>query len=157
VRVSRFVVFIAALSLSACVDRLPDQDLRILDAAPSTRLSADLLWKDYKDNAAQADRTYKGKAVVITGTVRQAASPAAGAVPAVPVAPVVPAAPGTSPRLHLDFPQNGTAGIVAYLLDEQAADLVASAAVTPRMTIKCFVQGIEGGSPDVILKSCIKP
>jgi tRNA_anti-like len=154
VRVSRFVVFIAALLLSACVDRLPDQDLRILNAAPSARLSADLLWKDYKDDAAQADRTYKGKAVVITGTVRQTASADAGAVPAVPVAP---AAPGTSPRLHLDFPQSGTAGIVAYLLDEQAAELVASAAVTPRITIKCFVQGIEGGSPDVILKSCIKP
>src|SRR5687768_10201054 len=56
------------LLATACVDRLPDQDLRILSATPDAKLSADLLWKAFQDNATEARRTYWGKVVEVTGT-----------------------------------------------------------------------------------------
>ena len=53
----------------ACVDRLPDQDLRILQATPVAKLSVDLLVQEYTTNASDANRRYFGKAIEITGTV----------------------------------------------------------------------------------------
>src|SRR5689334_20502491 len=57
--------------LAACVNHLPDQDLRILEARPDAKLSADLLWKAFKDNATEARRMYFGKVVEVTGTATE--------------------------------------------------------------------------------------
>ncbi len=65
---------VVTMGAFACVDRLPEQDLRILAAAPAARLSTDLLWEDYQKDRDQADRSYRGKAIVITGTVTTAGS-----------------------------------------------------------------------------------
>src|SRR5262245_2483404 len=52
-----------------CVDRLPDQDMRILNATPVAKISSDLLWKDYAADAKAADKRYWGKAIEMSGRI----------------------------------------------------------------------------------------
>src|SRR5215475_6651987 len=68
IRASIGVVTIAALTVG-CVDSLPDQDRRILDAHPSAKLSTTQLWKTYAADAKAADKQYWGKVVEVTGKV----------------------------------------------------------------------------------------
>jgi hypothetical protein len=131
---------VAALATSAvsgaCVDRLPDQDLRILTATPVERLSVGLLWDDYQKDRAAADSRFLGKAVVITGTVADAGS-------------------GEPGRRVLVFNRtNGPAGIRATLLDEQAATILEGVKTNPRVALKCFCEGL---TDVVVLKSCVNP
>jgi hypothetical protein len=130
-----WVLATALLLAPACVDRMPEQDLRILAAVPITRLSADLLWKEFQDNPDQARRTYWSKAIVVTGTMTKAG------------------AGGANDR-YLVFGQAGDQGVRAQLLDEQAGEILASAKNDPRVTLKCFCEGLSG---DVVLKSCVRP
>ena len=123
------------LVLLSCVDRLPDQDLRILSAAPAARLSADILWKDYATDAAKANRQYFGEALVITGNVTALGSDA------------------PTQRFVL-FGQTNDYGVRANLLDEQAAAILERAQKEQKMTLKCFCEGLNG---HVILKSCVVP
>jgi hypothetical protein len=130
--------FIAGtLSVSAaCMDRLPDQDLRILAATPVARLSADILWQEYQADSAAADRAYWGKAIVVTGTVTHTGD---ANVP--------------TDRFVL-FGQNETFGVRANLLDDHAEAILAEATADRRFTLKCFCDGLSG---HVVLKSCVKP
>src|SRR5690348_15259177 len=66
------MAMIAALTIGACVDRLPEEDLRITTAVPAEKLSAELLWKDFQTDAAAARSRYFGKAVEITGVITSA-------------------------------------------------------------------------------------
>jgi tRNA_anti-like len=140
-RIARRLLVVAASALIAtstlaCVDQLPEQDLRILSTPPAARLSADLLWEDYRTNREQADRTYRGKAIVVTGTVT-----AAGA--------------GEPGQRYVVFGRAaGGGGVRASLLDEQASAILASAKEQPKLTIKCFCEGV---TDYVILKSCVAP
>lgn len=127
------VVFVAT---AACVDRLPDQDLRILSATPIERLSATLLQEDFQKDRPAAERKYAGKAVAVTGTAVEIGS-------------------GDPGQRFLVFghPDKKPAAR-ANLLDDQAAAVLAAARENPRLTLKCFCEGL---ADVVILKSCVQP
>jgi hypothetical protein len=132
---SRAKAAAAALILSAsCARTLPDQDRRIVTVAPDAKLSVDMLWKDFQSGAIEANRRYHGRALVISGVVTRV---------------------NTSPtETSLFFAQAADHGIVAKLLDDQAAVIAKAAAPGQRMTLKCFC---EGFAVDLILKSCVRP
>ena len=130
---ARASVLATLLLLAACVNRLPDQDLRIRTATPAAKLSAADLWADYQKDPRDADRRYWGRAVEISG-------PLSSTDVSNPAAPA------------LLFTQAGGRGVRARLLDEDAPAILKSAAVGQRVTLLCFCEGVSG---DVILKSCI--
>lgn len=118
---------------AACVDRRPDQDGRIASATPVERLSVALLWQDFHDNRTQAERTYSGNALVITGDVTRMGS-------------------GEPGQRYVYFARTEGGGIHATLLDEQADAILAAAKKAPRVVLKCFCEGM---TTDIVLKSCI--
>ena len=120
---------------AACVTSLPDQDLRILAAAPDAKLSVELLWKEFQSNADQAQRTYFGKVLEITGSATR-------------VGDDVPT------DRYVFFAQAGEFGVRANLLNEQAVDILTKTKEDPRVTLKCYCEGMNG---NVILKSCVRP
>ena len=131
-------LFICVLiPLAACVSNLPDQDLRILNAQPSAKLSASDLWKDFEKDAAAARKLYFGKAIDVSDK---------------PTAIEADATKGQ----HLYFSQTSEHGVRARLLDEHAAGILKDAKVGTRITLRCFCQG-KDATGDVLLKSCIRP
>ena len=124
------------VAAAACVSNLPDQDLRILNAQPSAKLSASDLWKDFEKDAAAARKVYFGKAIDVSDK---------------PSAIEPDAAKGQA----LYFGQTNDHGVRARLLDEKAAEILKDAKVGARITLRCFVQGDD--KQDVLLKSCIRP
>ena len=129
------LVALGALTVG-CADRLPDQDLRILDATPVAKISSDLLWKDYAADAKAADKRYWGKAIEMSGRIST----------------VIPEAPA---RLMFLPERDAKNGIEARLLDDKAKDTLAGANAGERITLRCFSEGMQQGN--VILKSCVKP
>jgi outer membrane PBP1 activator LpoA protein len=123
----------AALVVGACANTLPDQDRRITEAAPAAKVSVEFLWKEYQRDRKAADRKYWGKAIDISGKVTSAESAEPSRV-----------------MFELSAPN----GIEARLLDDQAADILKSAVVGERTTLRCYCAGQSG---NVVLKSCIKP
>jgi hypothetical protein len=123
----------AALLIAACADTLPDQDRRITEARPAAKLSVDFLWKDYQADRAAADRKYWGKAVDISGKVTGVET--------------------TAPR-RVMFEVQAPLGVEARLLDDHAAEILASVNMGERTTLRCFCAGLSG---NVILTSCIRP
>jgi hypothetical protein len=121
------------IGIAACVDRLPDQDLRILSSPPTAKLSVDLLWKEFQSDPAQARRNYFGKVVEITGVATR-------------IGDDIPT------DRYVLFAQSGEFGVRANLLDEQASAILTSAKEDPRLTLKCFCEGLDG---HVIVKSCV--
>lgn len=133
-------VFLHALAVilglgaaAGCTDRLPDQDLRILETPPVERLSAALLWQDFQTVPEQAGRNYNGKAVVVTGDVTRAGTEETG-------------------EAYVYFAQTDAAGVYAGLLAEQASAILKGVQENPRVRLKCFCQGL---STNVVLKSCV--
>ena len=100
---------------------------------PDAKLSVELLWKEFQGNADQARRSYFGKVVEITGSATR-------------VGDDVPT------DRYLFFAQAGDVGVRANLLDEQAADILAKTKESPRVTLKCYCEGIDG---NLVLKSCV--
>lgn len=121
------------VAAAACVDRLPDQDLRILSTVPAAKLSVDLLWKEFQADPAAARRTYFGQAVEITGTATQ-------------VGEDVPT------ERYVLFGMTEELGVRANLLEEQAEAILKVAKEEPRLTLRCFVEGLNG---HLQLKSCV--
>ena len=126
----------AILLAVGCVDRLPDQDLRILTAPPAAKLSASDLWKDFQADAGAAGSRYFGKAVDVSDR---------------PTA--IDAEPPAGPRIL--FVQAGERGVVARLLDEKAAETLKDVKVGERLTLRCFCEGLDANK-DVVLKSCVR-
>jgi hypothetical protein len=132
-RITAAAVFATA---AACVDRLPDQDLRILTATPAERLSATLLWEDYQQDRGAADQRYRGRAIVITGTATTIGS-------------------GEPGQRFLTFARpEGPGGVRAHLLDDQASAILTAARENPKLALKCFCEGL---ADVVVLKSCVNP
>jgi tRNA_anti-like len=126
---------LGGLAAVACVDRLPSQDRRILDARPVAKLSADDLARDYQRDARAADAQYWGKAVEISGTVAGTHDEATGAI--------------------LVFnDKDGKAIVEAGLLEDQAKAILASTSDSRRVTLRCYCAGLDGR---VQLLSCIVP
>lgn len=127
-------LFFAAALTAACSAPLPDQDRRIYAAVPVAKMSVADLWKDFKDDSADASKRYVGKAVEISGSLRNQAGDK----------------PSASPIL---FKQEGDLGVQANLLDDEAAGLIKVAGEGERLTMHCFCAGQAGGH--VVLKSCV--
>jgi len=125
------------VAAAACVSNLPDQDLRILNAQPSAKLSASDLWKDFEKDAAAARKVYFGKAIDVSD------KPSA-------------IEPDATKGQSLYFGQTNDHGVRARLLDEKAAEILKDAKVGARITIRCFCEGLDAQG-DVLLKSCIRP
>jgi len=121
---------------------VPDQDLRILQAAPAAKLTTDLLWKEFQADARAATRRYHGRAIEVSGKVT-------GILQDQPPARLIfdPSAPSDPSATHT------SGAIEARVLDDRAADTFKDLSVGQRVTIRCFVEGLAG---NVILKSCIK-
>jgi hypothetical protein len=133
----RVIVSICLVLAASCVDRLPEQDLRILTATPAYKLSASDLWKDFQADASAARSRYFGKALDVSDA---------------PTA-IEPNAPG-GPRML--FAQSGERGVVARLLDDKAPATVKEAKVGTRLRLRCFAEGLDSNK-DVVLKSCYRP
>lgn len=126
-----------AVAAAGCVRHLPEQDLRILNAQPSAKLSASDLWADFQKDAAAARAQYFGKAVDVSDAPTS----------------VEPEAPGGP---SLVFGQGGERAVRARLLEDQAAGILKEARPGARLTIRCFCEGPDDRG-DVVLKSCIRP
>ena len=122
-----------AVAAIACTDRLPAQDLRILETPPVERLSASLLWQDFQTVREQAERNYNGRAIVVTGDVTRAGTEDTG-------------------EAYVYFAQTEAAGVYAVLLADQASAILAGIQENPRVRLKCFCEGL---STNVVLKSCV--
>ncbi len=55
---------------------------------------------------------------------------------------------------YVFFAQSGELGVRANLLDEQAAGILAKTKEDPRVTLKCYCEGLDG---NLVLKSCVRP
>src|SRR5688500_17017937 len=102
------VVAAASLCGAACVNRLPEQDRRILVATAVEKLTADDLWKDFQENPAAARQKYWGKAIEISGKATRTDAQ-------------------DSPSAYVFFGQTDQLGVRANLLDDQAAEIIAAA------------------------------
>jgi hypothetical protein len=125
---------VVGAAVAACADQLPDQDLRILQITPAAKLSADFLWNDYQSDRNAADDRYWGRAIEMTGKVSSVSQ--------------------DPPRIVFLQQTEPPLGIEARLLDERAAETLATATVGERLTLRCFCEGLAG---NVVLKSCIRP
>jgi hypothetical protein len=123
------------VALCACVNRLPAQDRRILNATPVAKLTIDDLARDYQRDPKGADARYWGKAVEVSGVVAHTRDEQTGAT--------------------LLFADKAGATIVeAGLLEDQAKAVLAATADSRRMTLRCYCAGANGPVP-VRLMSCI--
>ena len=127
---------LSVMVVSACTDRLPDQDLRIVEAQPSAKLSAPDLWKDYQTDPAAAGRRYFGKAIDVSAVITS-----------------VDVNPATA---NIFFAQTSENGVRGRLLDERIAQTTKDVKAGDRITLRCFCEGIDA-KKDVLLKSCIRP
>lgn len=128
----RRAVVLLPLLMAACVDRLPDQDLRIRNEVPVAKMSPDDLWADFQKDAAGARARYWGKAVEITGKPTR-----------------MDGQDDTGP--YLLFVASGELGVRANLLDDDAPAILERANAGERVTLKCYCEGLDG---HVVLKSC---
>jgi hypothetical protein len=130
------VVF--ALALAGCAaEHLPDQDLRILSAAPTYKMPPDDLWKEFQRDPKAARAQYFAKAIDISGKV-VAVQPDLTKVPIV------------------YFSSPAEPGIRARLLDDRAAAIAKNATPGARITLRCFCEGLTA-EHNLLLKSCIQP
>jgi tRNA_anti-like len=130
------IALLAITAGAACIDRLPSQDRRILDAVPAAKLSVENLSRDYQGDAKAADKRYWGKAIEVSGVVSSRRDEAMGAA------------------LLFDD-KNGTLIVEAQLLDDRAKAILASTSDSQRTTLRCYCSGSSSGH--VVLKSCIAP
>jgi len=128
-------LFYGGFLLSACVDRLPDQDLRITTAVPAAKLSSDLLWQEFEKDPSGAAKRYFGKAIDLTGKITS-----------------LEASGATGPFIF--FAQSEKGGVRASLLADRAAETLKDLQPGAKVNLKCFCEGLK---TDVILKSCIRP
>lgn len=130
-----FTLAALAASSAACVDRLPDHDLRILSATAIAKMPAEDLARDYQTDKAAADRQYWGKAIEISGDVASTRESATGPV-----------------LVFVD--KTGAEIVEAALLDDGAAAIVESVGKSRRVRLKCYCDGL---TTKVVLKSCVLP
>ena len=117
------------------MDRLPDQDLRILAATAVAKLPVDALASDYRADRAAADRQYWGKPIEVSGEVSSTRDSATGPV-----------------LVFVD--KSGVEIVEAMLLDEQRAAVVEAVGKSKRIRLKCYCDGL---ATTVRLKSCVLP
>jgi ABC-type microcin C transport system permease subunit YejE len=126
------------LALAGCAKTLPEEDRRITLATPIVKTTTEILWKEYLDNPAEAKRKYFGQAIEVAGKVTAFAI-------------------GPDSHSFVMFEQKDPPagpGVQANLLDDQAAEIMASSPIGTRLRLKCFAEGLSG---NLILRSCVRP
>lgn len=124
------------LLAGACVSQLPEQDRRIREAVPVAKMSTADLVRDFTTDPAGARARYWGQAVEVSGTPTKAdGRDAVGAF-----------------LLFVD--EGDAAGVLAHLLDDDAAAIVEAVQDGSRVTLKCYCDGMDG---HVVLRSCVRP
>ena len=132
----RRLAAVGALAVVAgCARTLPAQDRRITVTPAIAKMPAEDLWKAYKDDQRAADQKYWGKAIEVSGKV--------STILGEPSAPQA-----------VRFIIESDKGIRAFVLDDEAAEILKSVAVGQHLRLKCFCAGLE---EDVVLRSCIQP
>jgi hypothetical protein len=131
----RLAVLALAGVVASCARTLPEQDRRITVTPAIAKIPAEDLWKEYKADAKAADKKYWGHAIEVSGKVSTVLGE--------------PSAPRA-----VRFLIEGDQGVKAFVLDDQAAEIVKRVVVGEHMRFKCFCAGLDG---DVILRSCIAP
>jgi hypothetical protein len=122
--------------IAGCTDRLPEQDLRIVEAQPSAKLSAPDLWKDFQTDPRAARSRYFGKAIDVSAVV---------------------SAVDVNPKdANIYFAQTAENGVRAVLLDERIAMTTKDVKAGDRITLRCFCEGIDA-KKDGLHRSCIRP
>ncbi len=121
--------------VTGCARTLPEQDRRITTTSAIAKIPAEDLWKEYKADAKAADKKYWGHAIEVSGKVNTVLGEP------------------TAPRA-VRFLVEGDQGVNAFVLDDQAAEIVKRVVVGQHLRLKCFCAGLNG---DVILRSCIAP
>jgi hypothetical protein len=121
---------------SGCVDRLPDQDLRILSATPAAKMPIDALVADYRADRGAADRQYFGKPIEVSGEVARRRDAPAGPV-----------------LVFVD--KSGVEIVEATLLEEQSKAVLEAVEQSKRVRLKCYCDGLA--TTTVRLKSCVLP
>jgi len=136
-RVRMAALALVALSAAVgCVDRLPDQDLRILTATAAAKLPVDALVADYRADRGAADRQYWGKPIEISGEVATRRDTASGPV-----------------LVFVD--KSGVESVEASLLEEQSKTVLEAVEKSKRVRLKCYCDGLA--TTAVRLKSCVLP
>jgi hypothetical protein len=129
------LLLLTLAATAGCVDRLPDQDLRILGATAIAKMPVEDLIADYRTDKTAADRRYWGKPIEVSGEVTTTRESPAGPV--------------------LVFSDKSGAEIVqASLLDDRAAAVLAAVGESRRVRLKCYCDGL---TTTVRLKSCVLP
>ena len=123
-------------ALAGCVDRLPDQDLRIVGEVAVAKLPVESLASDYRADRAAADGQYWGKPIEVSGEVRETRQTPAGPV-----------------LVFAD--ESGATLVEASLLAEQAVAITTAVSQSPRVRLKCYCEGMADTA--VRLKSCVAP
>lgn len=127
---------LAAIAAAACAQTLPEHDNRIFTAVPVAKLSAaDLVRAFEADGAAASDR-FVGKAIEVSGLVRELAE-----------------APGVIASFLL-VAGDGTRHVRASLHEDRAVEMFKTLANGQRTTLRCFCGGM---TDHVQLKSCVVP
>ncbi len=102
------------------------------------KTSPEFVIADYQKDKAAATRTYHGKAIDVSGKVTSIVQEAT-----------------SSKVLFTPEVKAGTPiSLEARLLDDRAAATLKDVVAGQRITLRCFVEGMES---NVVLKSCIKP
>ena len=132
---SRALLLLTLAAAAGCVDRLPDQDLRILGATAIAKMPVEDLAADYRNDKTAADRRYWGKPIEVSGEVATTRE--------TPTGPV------------LVFKDKTGADILeASLLEDQAGAVMAAVGESRRVRLKCYCDGL---TTHVRLKSCVLP
>ena len=105
-----------------------------MSVVPGAKLSTDVLWKDFQADGPGASRRYHGQAIIISGVVTRVDH--------------------SGPSTAIFFSGAADRGILANLLDDDAATIAKTATPGDRLSLKCFCEGLDG---NVVLKSCVKP
>lgn len=126
-------VLLAGLALAGCERTLPDQDRRITVTSAVAKLPAEDLWKEYRTDAKAADRKYWGNAIEVAGKVS-----------------VIVGEPSAPKAVRFIVERDN--GIEAFVLDDQAGEVLKTATVGQYLRLKCFCAGLD---TNVVLRSCI--
>lgn len=130
------IATVALLGATACVQTLPEHDNRIFTAVPIAKMAASDLVSAFATDEAAARARFAGKAVEVSGLVRD-----------------LPAEAGQRATFLLSA-GDGPRHVRATVHEDRAAQVVPLLANGQRVTLRCFFEGV---TDHVQLKSCVVP
>lgn len=128
---------VVVAALAGCAQTLPEHDNRIFTAEPVAKLSAIDLAQAFVSDAASATDRFVGKAIEVSGVIRDLA-PADAALT----------------RTFLLASGDGPRQVRISLHEDRAAEITKGLANGQRATFRCFCEGV---TDHIQLKSCVVP